>query len=87
MINTINAIQAKQQAASTRYNNSLKTADQLYAQAEKNSFNYKKYRQVLQSYQQTLLMAPNNRYIQQQIKKIKLKMRKYSTVLQDKGEW
>jgi hypothetical protein len=87
MIRTINAIYAKQQAVKTKYNNSLKIADQLYQQAEKNSFNYKKYRQVLERYQQTLVLAPNNNHVQQQIKKIKLKMRKYSTVLQDKGEW
>ena len=87
MIRTINAIHAQQQAVTNKYNSYLKAADHLYSEAEKNSFNYMKYKQALQSYQRTLAMAPNNNHVQEQIKKIKLKMQKYSSVLQDKGEW
>lgn len=87
MIRTINLIHAQQQAVTDKYNNYLKVADKLYHEAEQNNFNYMKYKRALQSYQQTLAMAPNNNHVQAQIKKIKLKMQKYSTVLQDKGEW
>lgn len=87
MINKIKYELNRQQAAINRYNKALKLADQLYAAAAKESFNFKQYKQALQAYRKTLALSPNNRYIEEQIKKIKHQMSKYTNVLQDQGAW
>jgi hypothetical protein len=87
MITEINSIRSQQQAETEKYTNAVKEADRLYQEAAENRFNYKKHKQAREKYEEILALSPKNRYIQGQIKKINLKMNKYNTVLQDKGEW
>ena len=82
MINTINGILAGQEAADEKYRALLQTADALYSEAEKASFNYSGYKKVLQAYETVLKIKPDDKNAADKIRAIKEKLSKYSNVLQ-----
>jgi tetratricopeptide (TPR) repeat protein len=93
MINAIKALAAEQQAAAEKsraalqaadekYRAAVHTADNLYSEAESASFNYGKYKKVLQAYEDVLKIKPDDKNAAEKVRAIKEKLSKYSNVLQ-----
>lgn len=88
MIASINATLAEQQAAEEKYRAALQAADSLYIEAESTSFNYSKYKKVLQAYENVLKIKPEDKNAAEKIRAVKEKLSKYSNVLQkENGDW